>query len=59
MSDLLADSYSILIRWKNYFRWVLNVHGVSDVRQMEVLWQANPLLGNDCKISNYTTAIFM
>jgi hypothetical protein len=35
--DLLADSYSILNRWKNYFSQLLNVHSVSDVRQIEVL----------------------
>jgi hypothetical protein len=30
--DLLADSHSILNRWKNYFYQLLNVHGVNDVR---------------------------
>jgi hypothetical protein len=30
--DLLADSHNILIRWKNYFYQLLNVHNVSDVR---------------------------
>jgi hypothetical protein len=34
--DLLADSHSILNRWKNYFSQLLNVHNVSDVRQLEV-----------------------
>jgi hypothetical protein len=34
--DLLADSHSILNRWKNYFSQLLNVHNVSDVRQIEV-----------------------
>jgi hypothetical protein len=34
--DLLADSHNILIRWKNYFSQLLNVHRVSDVRQTEV-----------------------
>jgi hypothetical protein len=34
--DLLADSHSILKRWKNYFSQLLNVHNVSDVRQIEV-----------------------
>jgi hypothetical protein len=33
--DLLADS-DILNRWKNYFSQLLNVHRVSDVRQMEI-----------------------
>jgi hypothetical protein len=34
--DLLADSHSILNRWKNYFCQLLNVHGVNNVRQAEV-----------------------
>jgi hypothetical protein len=34
--DLLADSHNILNRWKNYFSQLLNVHRVSDVRQIEV-----------------------
>jgi hypothetical protein len=31
--DLVADSYSILARWRNYFSQLLNVHGVNNVRQ--------------------------
>jgi len=31
--DLVADSHSILARWRNYFSQILNVHGVNDVRQ--------------------------
>jgi ribosomal protein L21E len=31
--DLVADSYSIMVRWRNYFSQILNVHWVSDVRQ--------------------------
>jgi hypothetical protein len=34
--DLLADSHNILNRWKNYFPKLLNVHRVSDVRQIEI-----------------------
>jgi hypothetical protein len=34
--DLLADSHNILKRWKNYLFQLLNVHNVSDVRQIEV-----------------------
>jgi hypothetical protein len=34
--DLLADSHIILNSWKNYFAQLLNVHNVSDVRQIEV-----------------------
>jgi hypothetical protein len=33
--DLLADSHNILNMWKNYFSQLLNVHNVSDVRQIE------------------------
>jgi hypothetical protein len=32
----LADSQNILNRWKNCFSQLLNVHNVSDVRQIEV-----------------------
>jgi hypothetical protein len=31
--DLLADSNTILNRWKSYFSQLFNVHDVSDVRQ--------------------------
>jgi hypothetical protein len=34
--DLLADSHTILSRWKSYFSQLLNVHNVSDVRQIEI-----------------------
>jgi hypothetical protein len=34
--DLLADSHNILNRRKNYLSQLLNVHNVSDVRQIEV-----------------------
>jgi hypothetical protein len=34
--DVLADSHNILNRWKNYFSRLLNVHRVSDVRQIEI-----------------------
>jgi hypothetical protein len=34
--DLLPDSHNILNRYKNYFSQLLNVHNVSDVRQIEV-----------------------
>jgi hypothetical protein len=37
---LLAD---ILNRWKNYFSQLLNLHNVSDVRQIEV-HTAEPLV---------------
>jgi len=31
--DLVADSHSILARWRNYFSQILYVHVVNDVRQ--------------------------
>ena len=42
-SDLIANSYSILARWRNYFSPILNVHGVNDVRQTEI-HEAEPLV---------------
>jgi hypothetical protein len=40
---LLADSHSILSRWKSYFCQLLNIHGVNDVRQTEI-HTAEPLV---------------
>jgi hypothetical protein len=34
--DLLAKSHNILKRWKNFFSQLLNVHRVSDIRQIEI-----------------------
>jgi len=34
---LVADSHSILARLRNDFSQLLNVHGVKDVRQTEIL----------------------
>jgi hypothetical protein len=31
--DFVADSHSILVRWRNYFFQLLSIHGVNDVRQ--------------------------
>jgi hypothetical protein len=31
-----SDNHSILNRWKNYFSQLLNVHRISDVRQIEI-----------------------
>jgi hypothetical protein len=33
---LVAESHSIMARWRNYFSQILNVHGVSDVMQAEI-----------------------
>jgi len=41
--DLVADSHSILTRWRNYFSQLLNVHGVNEVRQTEI-HTAEPLV---------------
>jgi hypothetical protein len=32
----IENSYSTLNRWKNYFCQLLIVHGISDVRQIEM-----------------------
>ena len=34
--DFVAESHSILARWREYFSQLLNVRGVSDVRQTEI-----------------------
>jgi hypothetical protein len=41
--DLVADSHSILARWKNHLFQLLNVHGVNDVRRTEIQ-TADPLV---------------
>jgi hypothetical protein len=42
-NDDLADSHDILNRRKNYFSQLLNVHNVSDVREIE-MHMAEPLV---------------
>jgi hypothetical protein len=34
--DLIADSYIIMARWRNYYIQILNIHWVSEVRQTEI-----------------------
>jgi hypothetical protein len=34
--DLLADSNNIVNRWKSYFSQLLNIHNISDVRQIKI-----------------------
>jgi len=34
--DLVADSHSIVARWRNYFSQLFNVHGIKDIRQAEI-----------------------
>jgi hypothetical protein len=41
--NLLADPQGVLNRWKNFFNQVLNIHGVHNVRQMDVQ-TAEPLI---------------
>jgi hypothetical protein len=41
--NLIADPQSVLNRWKNLFKQVLNVHGVHNVRQMN-MHMAEPLV---------------
>jgi hypothetical protein len=41
--DLVADSHSIIARWRNFLFQIVNVHGVSDVRQVEI-HTAEPLV---------------
>ena len=40
---MVADSRSIMARWRNYFSQILNVHWASDVRQAEI-HTAEPLV---------------
>jgi hypothetical protein len=54
--DLLADSHNILNRWKNYFSQLVNVHSISDVRQIgirtaELLVPGSSLLGVEIAIA--------
>jgi hypothetical protein len=48
---LLADSHNILNRWKNYFSQLLNVHNISDVRQIEV-HMAEPLVPGPSRLED-------
>ena len=43
--DRFADSHNILNRWKKYFSQLLNVHGASDVRKIEIQ-TAEPLISD-------------
>ena len=40
---MVADSHSIVDRWRNYFFQLFNVHGVKDIRQAEI-HTAGPLV---------------
>ena len=41
--DMVADSHSVLGRWKKYFSQILNIHEVNDVKQTEI-HTAEPLV---------------
>jgi len=41
--DLVADSHSIVARWRNYFSQLFNVHCVKDIRLAEI-HTAEPLV---------------
>ena len=43
--DVVADSHSIVDRWRNYFSQLFNVHGVKDVGQTEI-HTAEPLVAD-------------
>jgi hypothetical protein len=46
--DLLADSNTILNRWKSCFSQLLNIHDVSDVRQIEIHTTEPLISGPSC-----------
>jgi len=54
--DLVADSHSIVARWRNYFSQLFNVRGVKDVGQAEI-HTAEPLLP-DPRASEFELAIY-
>ena len=39
--DLVADSHSIVARWRKYFSQLLNVHGINDMLGREKYTQQN------------------
>jgi hypothetical protein len=51
--DLLSDSHNILNRWKNCYSQLLNVHRVSDVRQIEI-HTAEPLVEVEIAVAKLT-----
>jgi hypothetical protein len=48
---LLADTHNILNGWKIYFSQLLNVHNISDIRQIEV-HAAEPLMPDHSSFEN-------
>jgi len=45
--DLVTDCHSILARWRKHFSQLINVQGVSDVRQTEI-HAVEPLVAEPC-----------
>ena len=41
--DLVTDAHNIVVRWRNYFSHLFNVHGFKDVGQAEI-HTAEPLV---------------
>jgi hypothetical protein len=54
--NLLADPQNVLNRWKNFFNQVLNVHGVHDIRQMDI-HTAEPLVPPELSLVEVEVAI--
>ena len=52
---MVADSHSIVARWRNYFSQLFNVHGVKDVWQAEI-HTADPLVPEP-SVSEFELAI--
>ena len=42
--DLVEDSHRFVVKWRNYFSQLFNVHGVKDVGQAETHTAAEPLV---------------
>jgi hypothetical protein len=53
--DLVADSHSIVDRWRNYFSHLFNVHGVKDAGQAEI-YAAEPLVPEPLRLSWLSTS---
>jgi hypothetical protein len=42
--DMVTDSQSILVGWRNHFSRLINVHGVRKLRQRAEIHEAEPLM---------------
>jgi len=43
MCDLVTDCHSVLIRWRNRFSQLFNVHGINNARQTDI-YTVEPLV---------------